>query len=163
VILTGLFVIFSLKMKKQNIVKSPGQTEIILTSATKNAEVGVPFKFSLFLKTTRHDLASFDAVVTYDSTLIRIDTINTFNVFPQYPRRLIEDFKNRFIVTGIQTDLTHEFVLKSNEVAEITATPLKSGNAKFQFAVDGRKFTNVSSFKAEDVPITTNELEVNVQ
>jgi hypothetical protein len=162
VIISSLAVIFSLKMKEQRKAQIVPQAEMILTSAAKNATVGVPFKFSFFLKSTRKDLAAFDTVVSYDSTLVRIDEIKTFDVFPLYPRRLIEDFKNRFIVTGVQTDLSKEFVLKSAEIAEITATPLKTGKLIFQFEQDGRKFTNISNFKADEVPFTTNKLEVEV-
>lgn len=153
-----MLIIVSLKLKKSEKTVA----ELTLVSASKSATVGQTFKFSLFFKTQNPDISSYDAVISYDPELVRIDEIKTSNIFPVITRKLIEDFKNRFIITGVQTDLKNRLLVSEGELAEITATPLKAGKAIFGFIIEGRKYTNMVKSNLQDIPFSSNTLEIPI-
>lgn len=158
IIVLSVFIIFFLKLKKSEKTAA----KLTLVSASKTVTVGQDFKFSLFFKSQDRDISSFDAVVSYDPEVVRIDEITTSNIFPVYTRKLIEDFKSRFIITGVQTDLKNRLLVSEGELAEITATPLKAGKAVFGFIIEGRKYTNMVKSNLENIPFSSNTLEIPI-
>jgi hypothetical protein len=162
IIFAALATIFFLKSRKVAQI-AEAKSEMKLISATSAVKVGEQFKFSLAFKNFDTDVSSFDAVVSYDPETVRIDEINPSNIFPVTARKLIEDFKNRFIVTGVQKESGQKLAVMEGELAEMTATALKPGKAIFSFIVDGRKYTNMVNSKVENIPVKTNMLEIMVE
>lgn len=172
VIFASLTVIFYLKNKSQNfsqfsreqdMKQQEKKAELRLQTPTVLAKVGEQFSISLFLETRTSDISSFDAVVSYDPETVRIDEIKTTGAFPLYTRKLIEDFKNRFVISGVQTDLNKKLDFSSKELAEVLVTPLKKGKAEFSFIIEGKKYTNLTSASLADVPFNSNKLVVEVK
>lgn len=133
-----------------------------LDTESPHVKVGEEFKLSLLLiNKAGGDVSSFDAVIMYDPDFVRIDEIKTSDIFPFYPRKLIEDYKNRFIITGVQNnpDILNT---RSGEVAGVLITPLKIGKTSFDFLVDGEKYTNVLNSKLENVLAGTEQVEVEI-
>lgn len=139
------------------------EAELNLKLNQENVTLGESFSVFIFYKTKTLDISSFDAVVAYDPESIRVDEIKTSDVFPQYPRKLIEDFKSRFVVTGVQTNLKNKLKASNGELAEIAVTALKPGNTKLNFVIDGQKFTNMANSKMQDVHLKTNVLDVEIK
>lgn len=162
VIVSGIVFVFSLKTKNTiNIFRKP-EGELKLVTAATSVKVGEPFTFSLFFNNKDTDVVSFDAIVSYDPEVLRVDSITTTNVFPVYTRKLIEDFKSRFIITGVQTNLKNNLSVSQGELAEITATPIRAGETTLSFIVDGNKYSNLTKSNLESIPLKTNSLKVNV-
>jgi hypothetical protein len=172
VIVLALSIVLVLKFSRNEMI-SNNQTnvnqannvssELKLVSASNNVKVGEQFMISLSFKNLDTDVASFDAVVSYDPTAVRIDEIKPTNIFPVIARKLVEDFKSRFIVTGVQKEAGQKLSVSEGELAEIMITPLKPGKTSFSFIVDGRKYTNMASTASQDIPLKTNTLEVTVE
>lgn len=143
--------------------KLNGTAKLQLEADAGTVTVGQQFKLTLFFSNPAPEVASFDAVVTYDPEKVRVDEIKTVDLFQFYPRRLIEDFKNRFIVTGIQTDAKASLPRATGAVAEVLVTPLRSGKAQFQFLIDGDKYTNVMNQQLANILGEVKGTEVTVQ
>ena len=122
-----------------------------LNSEVDKSVVAQPFKLFLYFTSENTDISSFDAVVTYDPEMVQVDEIRQTDVFPFYPRKMIEDFKSRFVITGVQQSLKSELKVKNGELAQISVTPLREGSAEFNFLVDGDKYTNVMNRALENV------------
>lgn len=132
-----------------------------LNSEVDKTVVAKPFKLFLYFTSQSGDISSFDAVVSYDPEIVQVDEIMAGDTFPFYPRKLIEDFKSRFVITGVQQNLKNELKVKSGELAQISVTPLRAGRAEFIFLVDGDKYTNVMNRALENV--LQNAVGVNVE
>lgn len=148
------------------IFKTTAKTVLLkLDSSVDQTIVGKQFEVDLYFSSETNDVSSFDAVVTYDPEIVRVDEIKGSDMFPFYPRKLIEDFKSRFVVTGVQKSLKSELKAKSGIAAQVLVTPLKTGKIEFQFLIDGDKYTNVMNRNLENVlkSAVGTEVEVNEQ
>lgn len=124
--------------------------------------IGEKFSVYIFFKSQTLNISSFDAVVAYDPEAVRVDEIKTSDVFPEYPRKLIEDFKERFVVTGVQTNLKSRLKALNGELAEIVMTALKPGKTELKFIIDGQKFTNMADSKLQSIALKTNVLNIKI-
>ncbi len=132
-----------------------------LDTESPKVKVGEQFRVSLILINKTGGVSSFDAIIIYDPDFVRVDEIKTSDIFPFYPRKLVEDYKNRFIITGVQNN-PNPLNIRSGEVAVVLVTPLKSGNTGFDFLVDGEKYSNVLNGKLENVLAGTEGVKVEI-
>lgn len=144
-------------------ISGPAQTvKLSLTTLNPKPKVGEQIVVNLEFQSPTPNIISFDAVVSYDPEVLRVNEINPKTMFSLYPRKLIEDDKKRFIVTGIQTDLKQALPFVSGPLAEVLVTPLKSGKTKLEFLVEGAKYTSMLNSKAENILGKTEGLEIEV-
>ena len=132
-----------------------------LDTESPKVKVGEEFKLSLLLMSKTGGVSSFDAVIIYDPDFVRVDEIKTSDIFPFYPRKLVEDYKNRFVITGVQNK-PDPLNIRSGEVAAVLITPLKIGKTGFDFLVEGEKYTNVLNGKLENILDKTEGVEVEI-
>ncbi len=141
----------------------PAKTaRLSLTALNAKPKVGEQVVVSLEFQNQTPNIISFDAVVQYDPEVLRIDEIKPKTVFSLYPRKLIEDDKKRFIVSGFQQDLKQPLSLSNGSLAEVLVTPLKSGKTKLEFLVEGTKYTNMLDSKSENILGKTEGLEIEI-
>lgn len=143
-------------------VKSQQSAVLKLSSSTDRPAVGAPFTIVLSYANAKPDAVSFDAVVNYDPEVLRIDDIKTKGIFAFYPRKLIEDYKNRFVITGANFDLKNEIPPASGVLAEITVVPLRVGRTKLEFLTD-RDQTTVVNKLAKNVLERAEGLELEIK
>jgi hypothetical protein len=141
----------------------PSQTaKFSLTTQTAKPRIGEQMIVKIEFMSRVAEIVSFDAVINYDPAILRIDEIKPTTVFSMYPRKIIESDKKRFVVSGLQEDLTKPLLLSSGSLAEVLITPLKSGKTKLEFLVVGSKYTNMLNSKEENVLGTTEGVELEV-
>jgi hypothetical protein len=136
--------------------------EMKLVASAEKTRVGTPFSVSLLFTNDTPQIAAFDAVVSYDPDMLRVDEIVASDIFSLYPRKKIEDFKQRFIITGVQTDLKMPLKSANGELATISITPLKSGTTRLDFVIEGDKYTNIVNSKPENILRKATGVEVNI-
>lgn len=136
--------------------------EMKLVSSSTSMKVGENFKVSIMFQNKTAAVGSFDAVVSYDPDVLRADEIVPSTVFPLYPRKLIEDFNKRVIVTGVITDLNTNLPVASGELATVSFTALKSGRTKLDLLVEGDKYTNVMNKKPENILKSATGVDIDI-
>lgn len=147
----GIGVITPPKMEEIKKTFVPKTASMALTTSVPSAKVGQPFEVVLSYSTTDVAIAAFDAVVSYDPSVLRADEIRVGTVFSTYPRKLIDPEKKRLIVTGVQTDPEQNLASASGRLATLVFTPLKSSTTKLEFTVDGDKYTNMMNKTPKNV------------
>ncbi len=164
IFLSGILVIFQIG---NNLIKKNAKTEknavMQISASTNNPQIGTPITLILSFSAPSAKLFSFDAIVNYDPEVLRIDSIKTKSIFPFYPRRLIEDYKNRFIITGINMDRKNPLSAAGGVLAEITAMPLRTGKTRLEFLFDGGNFSNLIDSNDKNILEKAEGIEIEIK
>jgi hypothetical protein len=150
-------------LSEKKVVPSSATTIMKLTAPAVAVKIGQTFNVSIAFSDDRTDFSAFDAVVSYDPEMIRVDEIRPSNIFQTYPRKLIQKDRKRLIVTGVQTDLAQNLSAPNGELAILVFTPLKPGKTKLDFMVDGDRYTNMMNKTPANVLEKAEGVEIDIQ
>lgn len=133
----------------------------LVLASTGRPKVGEMTKMDLIFKNNSQGLLSFDIFLLFNPLTVRIDQIEGGNVFSDYPRRVVENFSSRLIISGAQFN---NVSVKSSRgiLASIYFTPLSTGKINFDFLIDNAKYTNIINEDGKNILKKVENFEIEV-